>query len=113
MARLYSNENFALPVVVELRKFGHDIVTSLDSGRANLSIPDADVLAYATEQQRAVLTFDRYDFKKLHILNSNHAGIIACTDDTNTSALAERIHRLLESTQDLSQQFLNVYKPDK
>jgi hypothetical protein len=27
MARLYSNENFPLPIVDELRKLGHDVLT--------------------------------------------------------------------------------------
>ena len=27
MARLYSNENFPLPVVQKLRVFGHDVLT--------------------------------------------------------------------------------------
>lgn len=29
MARLYSNENFPLPVVVALRALGHDVVTTI------------------------------------------------------------------------------------
>ncbi len=34
MARIYANENFPLPVVEELRRLGHDVVTSLESGNA-------------------------------------------------------------------------------
>ena len=40
MARFYTNENIPLPVVVELRRLGHDVVTSLDAGNANSAVPD-------------------------------------------------------------------------
>lgn len=48
MARFYSNENIAVPVVTELRRLGHDVLTSLDAGNANSAVPDADVLVFAT-----------------------------------------------------------------
>jgi len=34
MARLYSNENFPMPVVAELRNFGHDVLTIQETGKA-------------------------------------------------------------------------------
>ncbi|CAB1084674.1 hypothetical protein D1AOALGA4SA_12185 [Olavius algarvensis Delta 1 endosymbiont] len=40
MARLYSNENFPLPVVEELRRFGHEVLTTLEAGVAGKSVPD-------------------------------------------------------------------------
>ena len=46
MEKLYVNENFPLPVVFLLREFGHDVLTSLDAGKANLAIPDEEVLKY-------------------------------------------------------------------
>ena len=33
MARLYSNENFLQPVVDELRRWGHDVLTVLETIR--------------------------------------------------------------------------------
>lgn len=62
MAAIYSNENFPKRVVEELRRLGHDVLTSYEAGRANQRIPDKDVLAFATEQRRAVLTLNRLDF---------------------------------------------------
>jgi hypothetical protein len=47
MARLYANENFLLPAVEALRRFGHDVLTTTDSARAGQAIPDAEVLAFA------------------------------------------------------------------
>ena len=43
MARLYANENFPFQVVSALRDLGHDVLTSLDAGKANQSISDDDV----------------------------------------------------------------------
>lgn len=40
MARLYADENFPLPVVEELRRLGHDVLTMYEDGRANQSISD-------------------------------------------------------------------------
>jgi hypothetical protein len=34
MAKLYSNENFPLPVVEELRQLGHDVLTIQETGKA-------------------------------------------------------------------------------
>ena len=42
-ARLYSNENFPLPVVELLKRFGHDAITTRDVGKDNEGIPDEDV----------------------------------------------------------------------
>lgn len=35
MARLYSNENFPLAMVIALRQLGHDALTSKEAGQAN------------------------------------------------------------------------------
>ena len=56
MARLYSNENFPQPVVDALRLLGHDVVTSLEAGKANQRIEGDQVLAFATSLDRALLT---------------------------------------------------------
>jgi hypothetical protein len=59
IARLYSNENFPLPVVIALRALGHDVLTSFDAGKANDAIPDDEDLTFATTNGRAVLTHNR------------------------------------------------------
>lgn len=43
MARLYSNENFASGVVQELRRLGHDVLTSQEAGNAGRRVPDNEV----------------------------------------------------------------------
>ena len=46
MARLYANENFPLPVVNELRRLGHDVLTTQDTDRAGKAVPDEEVLEW-------------------------------------------------------------------
>ena len=75
MARLYSNENFPLPVVKALRALGHAVQTTRDAGKDGLAVPDAEVLAHAAREGRILLTLNRQDFKKLHRQNPAHAGI--------------------------------------
>src|SRR6185369_3561329 len=99
MARLYSNENFPLPSVEVLRGFGHDVLTSYESGKAGQAIPDEAVLVFAINDERILLTLNRKHFIRLHALKPNHAGIIVCTFDPNFTALAERIHAALEGEQ--------------
>lgn len=53
MARLYANENFPLPVVEELRKLKHDVLTIEETGKSDRSFPDEKGLAFATTEKRA------------------------------------------------------------
>lgn len=66
MARLYADENFPLPVVTELRRLGHDVVTLQESGLARQAIPDEAVLSLASAERRAVVTLNRKHFIQLH-----------------------------------------------
>ena len=113
MARLYSNENFPRRVVEELRMLGHDLLTSYEAGRANQKVPDDQVLAFASEQRRAVLTLNRHDFICLHRETQGaHAGIIVCTrDDADPAAFAGRIHSAIAATEDLAEQLVRVVRP--
>lgn len=59
---LYSNENFDNRVVRELRRLGHNVLTTFEAGRANQQIGDDEVLSFAIQEKRAVLTFNRRHF---------------------------------------------------
>ena len=113
MARFYANENFALPVVIELRRLGHDIITVQEAGKANLAIPDEDVLAYAVSENRAVLTFNRKDFKRLHAAKPAHAGIVICTYDADMVSLANRIHAAVIALPSLAGHLVKIVRPSK
>ena len=115
MARLYSNENFPFPVVVELRRLGHDVLTVLEAGKAEQAIQDDEVLAFATEQTCeqtcAVLTINRKHFIALHRSEPEHAGIIVCTFDADFVGQAARIDVALKECDDLKGQLIRVNRP--
>ena len=113
MARLYSNENFPIPVAQELRRLGHDVITIQERGRANAAVSDPDVLQLTTAEGRAVLTLNRKDFIRLHSQNSEHAGIIVCTVDRNFLGQAQRIHEAIETYENLQGLLLRVNLPSR
>ena len=91
---LYADEDFSLPVVDHLRSLGHDVLTVQEDGQSGSD--DADVLARASNLGRAVLTFNRRHFERLHRQGVAHAGIVSATRDDDDSALALRIHDALQ-----------------
>jgi len=108
MARIYADEQFPFAVVQFLREMGHDVLTVQDAKQAGKKIPDEDVLKFATENNRAVLTLNRKDFIKLHYDIPNHSGIIVCRDDRNWEQFAERINKAILSIQSLDKQLIRV-----
>ncbi len=113
MARLYSNENFPLPVVQELRKLGHDVLTVQEAGNADQAIPDDVVLEFATNEQRAVLTLNRRNFIILHKYQPNHSGIIVCTYDAGFIGQAQRIHEAITAESVIEGELIRVNRPQK
>lgn len=108
MARLYANENFPLPTVVEMRRLGHDVLTTPETGQAGLAVSDAEVLAQATAQGRAVLTFNRRHFIRLHDESPQHAGIVVCIFDVDFAGLARRIDAAILAVPAMEGQLLRV-----
>lgn len=114
MALFYADENFDHPVVALLSSLGHDVVTAQQAGRANRSIPDPAVLAFATAQGRAVLTFNYRHFVRLHhrtVSAGSHAGIVVCTKDDDADALALRIHQALVALPSLTNRLVRIVRP--
>ena len=109
MARLYADEDFHFGVVERLRQLGHDVVTVQGAGRSGRK--DPQVLADATTDNRAVLTFNRRDFARLHRQSPAHAGIISCTRDDELDALAARIDQTIAATGSLTGQHVRVNRP--
>ena len=111
MAKLYADEGFSSKVSLLLRDLGHDVLTVQEAGQANQRIPDEAVLAFAIGQDRAVLTVNRADFIRLHKQNSNHAGIIVCTEDLNRQRLCDRIHAAISEIDSLKGKLIRVNRP--
>ena len=111
MARLYANENFPLPVVLELRRLGHDVLTVVDTGKGGRAVPDDEVLAFASAQGRALLTLNRKHFIRLHQQRPDHAGIVVCTFDADFVGQATRIDDGLRTSEPLARRLLRINRP--
>lgn len=111
MARFYANENFPLPVVQALRRWGHDVLTIQETGKAGQAIPDEEILEFAGMEKRAVLTLNRKHFVRLHAIRPDHAGIVVCTFDPDFSGQASRIHVAVGSQSDLTGQLIRINRP--
>jgi hypothetical protein len=111
MARLYADENFPLPVVEELRRLGHDVLTIQEDGKSNQRVPDHAVLSAAAALDRAILTTNRRHFILLHLASTDHAGIIACTYDPDFRRQAARISDALLLNMPLAGQLIRVNRP--
>src|SRR5262245_58516943 len=91
---LYADEDFSYPVVEELRRLGHDVLTVQEDGRKGT--PDPGVLARAHGLGRSVLTYNRRHFERMHRQGATHSGILSATHDPhNPSGLAARIDAAL------------------
>ena len=111
MARIYSNENFPLPAVLMLRKFGHDVLTIQETGKSLVALSDRELLAFACSQKRAVLTFNRKHFIALHHETVNHEGIIVCSFDADFNSLASRIHEQIKTEHNLAGKLIRINRP--
>ena len=109
---LYADENFPLRVVEELRRLGIDMLTAYEDGRANQSLTDKAILTRAIELNRAIVTLDRQDFKRLHLEVPDHAGIIICTEDPDRFGQARRIVDSITESEDLRGRLIRVYRPN-
>ena len=69
--RFYMDQHFPGPASHGLRRLGMDVLTTQEAGRC--SSPDADQLAFATIQERVMVTFDP-DYLALHLSGVAHAG---------------------------------------
>jgi predicted nuclease of predicted toxin-antitoxin system len=110
MANFYADEQFPKATTIALRALGHNVLTVQEAGNGNLKIPDPEVLAFATAQNRAVLTLNRYDFIRLHQQSFNHAGIIVCSENNDFERLAQKIHEAVCQLDYLNEQLIRVYR---
>ena len=92
MIRLYLDEDVHKQVALALRLRGYDVVSVHELEKWNLA--DEEQLEFAAHDNRAIFTFNRGDFAKIHekwiSSAKNHCGIITSKQLT----LSETIHRL-------------------
>ena len=92
--RLYIDEDVHESVSPALRRHGYDVLTVHEAGRRGLS--DAEQLAFATEQDRTLFSFNTADYIALHLeyleQGRQHAGIV----DSKQIPIGETVRRLLK-----------------
>jgi len=88
-------------------------LTIQEIGKASQRVGDTEVLLLAAQDKRAVLTLNRRHFHRLHRTHPEHAGIVACTEDLDHSALAARIDDAINMHRDLSGRLILVYRPHR
>jgi len=111
MARLYANENFPVPAVEELRRLGHDVLTTQETGQANQSLSDDAVLVFSYAEGRMLLTNNRRHFIRLHHEQHDHRGIIVCSVDPDFAGLAQRIHAAIETQAQVTRPLIRINRP--
>lgn len=113
--KLHLNEHLSPRLSTQLQRYGFDVISTHEAG---LVSEDDDVqLAYASSEQRAIVTFNFRDFVALHEQylagEEEHWGIILSTEET-FSVLMHRLLRLLNtlSAEDLKNQirWLNEFR---
>jgi hypothetical protein len=60
-----------------------------------------------------MITLNRYDFKQLHLIQPDHAGIINCTNDRDWEALANRVNAAILAEAPLEGKLVRVIRPAK
>ncbi len=97
---LYLDEHLSPRLAIQLRKYGFDVITVREVDM--LAQSDADQLAFAVSQGRALVTFNVHDFVALHDRyladGIEHCGMIFSTEET----IGVLLHRLLKLLNSLS-----------
>lgn len=92
--RLYTDENVPPVVAEQLLRHGYDALSCLAAGNSNLRLSDDWQLSFATEQQRAILTFNIDHFYEVDARwrrrEREHSGIIIVTATTPIRELIRR-----------------------
>jgi hypothetical protein len=99
-------------VVRELRRLGHDVLTSADAGNANAAVPDAEVLAFAIAEERILLSHNRRHFLPLQQHRTrDRAGMVLCTFDPDFQRQARRIDAAMATMENMRNVLIRVNRP--
>ena len=99
--KLYLDEDVEVLLADLVRSKGFDAITTRDAGRHNRSEPDAEQLAFAASQDRAIVTHNRDDFSRLHReyldLQRPHSGIFIAIRRPTIYHVARRLLAFLHN----------------
>jgi uncharacterized protein with PIN domain len=98
--QLFLNEDVHTKLAKALRQRGFDAITTVEAGMSGS--PDEEQLAFAASQGRAILTFNRGDYARLHKRYAEHgwehSGIII----SEQYPIGELLRRMLDLLMSLS-----------
>ena len=98
--RYFMDEHYPGPVSQGLHRLGIDVLTTQDAGRGGL--PDPDQLAFATAENRVMVTFD-IDYLALHQSGIGHAGIAWCREQKHGIGTLIQLLQLLHGVSERDQ----------
>lgn len=100
---IFTDEMVYSRLADELRRRGYDAVSCLEAGRSNQEINDAEQLAFATAEGRAILTANAVDFVVLDAewkaAGHAHAGIMVYANIRDIGTLLRRVIAHLEAVE--------------
>lgn len=112
--RFYADENLPRAIIEELRQLNYDVLTSYEAQQANKSISDENVLKFAQEKNKIVITLNRDDFVSLHQQGEAHSGIIICKDDRDYQRQAQVIDEfILQDDRSLQGRLIRIKKQNQ
>jgi predicted nuclease of predicted toxin-antitoxin system len=104
---IFTDEMVNPRLATALLRLGYDAESCQRAGRANQGISDEDQLAYASQQGRAILTFNVADFERLDrrwkARGLVHHGIIVSAQITDLQELIRRVQLHLDTYSSLNQ----------
>ncbi len=97
-SKLHLNEHLSWHLAEQLRKYGFDVTSTIELGMVEED--DAEQLAFAVSQQRAIVSLNHKHFAPLHdryiAEGKEHWGIILSTEES-VPVLRRRLLRLLNT----------------
>jgi uncharacterized protein with PIN domain len=112
--RFYADENLPRAIIEELRRLDYDVLTSYEAQQANKSISDENVLKFAQERNKIIITLNRDDFVSLHQQGEAHNGIIICKDDRDYQRQAQVIDEfILQDDRSLQGRLIRIKKQNQ
>lgn len=103
-----------MELVNQLRQLGYDVLTSYEAGQANQAINDGEVLDFAHERERVIITLNREDFITLHKIGREHSGLLICKEDRDYQGQAAMLKEFLSTdAQTLKGRLIRIKKQNQ
>jgi uncharacterized protein with PIN domain len=113
--RLYTDEMIHGGLAAALRARGYDVLSCQEAARSNQAISDEEQLQFATQQGRAILTYNIGHFVRLDAqwkqAGRQHAGIVVTAEVADLGTLLRRVERHLETYEPADQHNTVLWLP--